>query len=137
MAPHDGTPISPPLSPESATLVQTMARDIANLEREVEQLKATHQQLASDNAKAIEQIRVSQEQAARDMASNTELLKASQDQVAQLLARVSEQKVRPKTSAPQPLPQLAVGPRKPVPTPATLQPSARPQASRQLRPEER
>jgi septal ring factor EnvC (AmiA/AmiB activator) len=132
---RDATPANPPLSPEAATLVQTTARDLANLEREVEQLKASHQQLASDNAKAMEQIRASQEQAARDMASNAELLKANQDQVAQLLARASEQKVRPKTSAPQP--QAAVGTRKPIPTPATSQPSPRPQASRQLRPEER
>jgi hypothetical protein len=132
---RDVRPTNPPLSPETATLVQTMARDLANFEREVEQLKASHQQLASDNAKAIEQIRASQEQAARDMASNTELLKTSQDQVAQLLARASEQKVRPKISAPQP--QAAVVTRKPIPTPATSQPSPRPQASRQLRPEER
>ncbi len=110
-----------------------MGRDLANVERELEQMKASRQQLASDNAKAIEQIRANQEQAARDIASHAELLKASQDQVAQLLA--VQQNTRPKTSAPQP--QAAIGTRKPLPTPATLQASARPQAPRQLRPEER
>jgi len=124
-----------PISAETATLLQNMARDLANVERELEQMKASQQQLASDNAKAIEQIRANQEQAARDIASHAELLKASQDQVAQLLAAASQQNTRPKTSAPQP--QAAIGTRKPLPTPATLQASARPQAPRQLRPEER
>jgi chromosome segregation ATPase len=106
-----------------------MARDLANAEREIEQLKASQQQLASDNAKAIEQIKTSQDQAAHDIARNIELLKASQEQVAQLIARVSEQKasersLRSKTSAPPP--QVSIGTRKPVPTPALSHASARP-----------
>jgi uncharacterized phage infection (PIP) family protein YhgE len=124
IAPHDATTTNLPLSSEATTLFQTMARDLANLAREVEELKASQQQLASDNANAIEQIRVSQEQAARDMARSAELLRASQDQVAQLLARASEQKIRPRTSAPPQ--QAAVGTRKLVPTPATSQASAHP-----------
>jgi predicted FMN-binding regulatory protein PaiB len=120
---------------EPAKLLQTMARDLANVEREIEQLKASQQQLASDNANAIEQIKASQEQAARGIARNVELLKASQEQVAQLIARASEQNLRPKTSAPQP--QVALGTRKPVPTPATPHASAHPQAPMQLRSEQR
>lgn len=135
IAPHDVTPTAVPVSPEPAKLLQTMARDLANVEREIEQLKASQQQLASDNAKAIEQIKASQEQAARDIARNVELLKASQEQVAQLIARASEQNLRPKTSAPQP--QVAIGTRKPVPTPVSSHASAHPQAPTQLRPEER
>jgi hypothetical protein len=129
------TPTAVPVSTEPAELLQTMARDLANVEREIEQLKASQQQLASDNAKAIEQIKASQEQAARDNARNVELFKASQEQVAQLIARASEQNPRPKTSAPQP--QVAVGARKPLPTPVSSHASAHPQAPTQLRPEER
>jgi hypothetical protein len=55
------------VSTETAELLQTMARDLANVEREIEQLKASQQQLASDNEKAIEQIKASQEQAAPTM----------------------------------------------------------------------
>jgi uncharacterized protein YoxC len=135
IAPHDVTPTAVPVSPEPAKLLQTMARDLANVEREIEQLKASQQQLASDNAKSIEQIKASQEQAARDVARNVELLKASQEQVARLIARASEQNLRPKTSAPQP--QVALGTRKPVPTPVSSHASAHPQAPVQLRPEER
>jgi hypothetical protein len=135
IAPHDVTPTAVPVSPEPATLLQTMARDLANVEREIEQLRASQQLLASDNAKAIEQIKASQEQAARDIARNVELLKASQEQVAQLIARASEQNLRPRTSTPQP--QVAIGTRKPVPTPVSSRAGAHPQAPMPLRPEER
>ena len=58
-----------------------MARELANLERNIEQLKANQQQIASDNSKAIEE------------------LKASQEEMKRVLARVSEQNL-PKTSPP-------------------------------------
>jgi chromosome segregation ATPase len=66
-----------------------MARDLANVERTIEQLKANQQQIASDNSKAIEE------------------LKASQEEIKRVLARVSEQNL-PKTSTPtaQPAPTL-------------------------------
>jgi hypothetical protein len=75
-----------------------MARDLANVERSIEQLKTNQQQMASDNLKAIEE------------------LKASQEEIKRVLARVSEQNL-PKTSSPptQPTPTL----RKPE---RTLQP---------------
>lgn len=136
IAPHNATPTAVQVSPEpAAKLLETMARDLANVEREIEQLKASQQQLASDNAKAIEQIEASQEQAARDIARNVELLKASQEQIAQLIARASEQNLRPKTSAPKP--QVAIGTRKPVSTPVSSHASAHPQAPTQLRPDGR
>ena len=127
------TPTAVPVPAEPAKSLQTMARDLDNKEREIEQLKVSQQQLASDNAKAIEQIKASQEQAARDNATNVELFKASQEQVAQLIARASEQNPRPKTSAPQP--QVAV--RKPLPTPVSSHASAQPQAPMHLQPEAR
>jgi uncharacterized protein YoxC len=120
------TPTAVPVSAEPAKSLETMARDLDNVEREIEQLKVNQQQLASDNARAIEQIKASQEQAALDIARNVELLKASQEQVAQLIARASQQNLRPKTSAPQA--QVAIGTRKPVPNPASSHANAQPQA---------
>lgn len=125
IAPYDVTPTAVPVSPEPATLLQTMARDLANVEREIEQLKASQQQLAGDNAKAIEQIKASQEQAARDIARAVELVKASQEQLARPIARASQQNDRPRTPAQQP--QVAAGTRKPAPTAASPHASAHPQ----------
>ena len=124
IAPHDVTHIAIPVSPAPAELIQTLARDLADVEREIEQLKATQQQLASDNARALEQIKVSQEQTARDIAKSVELLKASQDQVAQLIARTSDPNLKPKRPVAQP--QVAIDLRRPASTPATPQTSAHP-----------
>ena len=57
-APQDTTPpaVAPPAAaapPDQAQLLQKIARDLATLERNMEQLKASQQQTASDNAKAI------------------------------------------------------------------------------------
>jgi uncharacterized protein YoxC len=138
IATNDAAPMAVAVPPEPSKSLETMARDLANLEREIELLKANQQQLVSDNAKAIEQIQAVQEQAVRDIARNAELLKASQDQVAQLVARASQQSLKPRTPAPQQ--QAAIGARKPMPTPASLTPAsshaaARPQAPAQLRPD--
>jgi septal ring factor EnvC (AmiA/AmiB activator) len=129
------TPTAVPVSAEPTKSLETMARDLDNVEREIEQLKVSQQQLASDNARAIEQIKASQEQAALDIARNVELLKASQEQVAQLIARAAQQNLRPKTSAPQA--QVAIGTRKPVPNPASSHANAQPQAPIHSRPEAR
>ena len=66
--------------PDHTQLLQTMARNLANMERSIEQLKASQQQIASDNSKAIEE------------------LKASQEEIKRVLARVSEQS--PPTTSP-------------------------------------
>ena len=57
-----------------------MARDLANLQRNIEELKASQQQIVRDNSKAIEE------------------LKANQEEMKRELARVSEQSP-PKTSS--------------------------------------
>ena len=72
-APHDAAPTATAAPPDQTQLLQTMARDLANLERNIEQLKANQQQMASDNSKAIEE------------------LKAGQEEIKRVLARVSEQ----------------------------------------------
>ena len=71
--PQDAAPAAPAALPDQTQLLQTMARDLANLERNIEQLKTNQQQMASDNSKAIEE------------------LKASQEEMKRVLAKVSEQ----------------------------------------------
>jgi DNA repair ATPase RecN len=79
-------------------VLESMARDLATLGREIEQLKAGQEQMARDNANTAEQ------------------LKASREQMARVLAKASEQNLRPKMSAPLPRP-TATPTRRPVPTP--------------------
>ena len=106
-APQNGAPTTTAAFPE---LLQTMARDLANVERNIEQLKATQQQIANDNSKAIAE------------------LKASQEEIKRVLARVSEQDL-PKTSPPatQPAPTL----RKPERTLRSPYARARPRIPRE------
>ena len=109
-APQDAPPATTAALPDQMELLQTMARDLANLERNIEQLKANQQQMVRDSSKAIEE------------------LKANQEEMKRALAKVSEQNP-PKTSPPpaQPTPTL----RKPE---RTLQPPyvrARPRIPRE------
>jgi hypothetical protein len=83
-APKDAAPAAPAAPPDQTQLLETMARDLANMERDIEQLRANQQQIASDNSKAIEQ------------------LKASQEEIKRVLAKVSEQNVPKTASAPTP-----------------------------------
>ena len=85
------------LSPESAQLLQSMARDLATVGQEIEQLKAS-----------------------------TEQLKTNQEQMARDIAKASEQSLRPKISAPLPRP-TATPTRKPVPILPSPQARAQPQ----------
>jgi hypothetical protein len=106
-APQDSAPTATAALPDQTQLLQTMARNLANVERNIEQLRANQQQMASDNSRAIE------------------ALKASQEEMKRVLARVSEQNP-PKTSSPptRPTPTL----RKPERTP---QVRARPRIPRE------
>ncbi len=114
-ASQDAAPTAAPVSSELAQLLQTMARDLGNVEHGIEQLKASQEQMASDNAKTVEQLR------------------ASQEQMTRLVARASEQNLRPKTSAPPPRP---IATTKPAPALPSQQARVRPQAPTQLQPEE-
>jgi hypothetical protein len=100
------------LSPESAQLLQTMARDLATVRQENEQLKTS-----------IEQLKTNQEQMTRDNARAAEQFKTSQEQMARDIA---EQSLRPKISAPPPRP-TATPTRKPAPTFPSPQARAQPQ----------
>jgi hypothetical protein len=112
-APQNAAPTATAALPDHAQLLQTMARDLANVEQNIEQLKANQQQLASDNSKAIKAI---------------EELRASQEEIKRVLARVSEQNP-PKTSPPptQPTPTL----RKPERTLRSPYARARPRIPRE------
>ena len=109
-APQDAVPAATAAPPDHTQLLQTMARDLADLERNIEQLRANQQQIASDNSKAIEE------------------LKASQEEIKRVLAKVSEQNL-PKTSPPptQPAPTL----RKPERTHQSPYARARPRIPRE------
>jgi len=152
-------------SPGQPQLLQSMARELAAVEQEIEQLKSRQKQMVRDNAELAEQLKASQEQMARDNAAVAEQLKASQEQMARLIAKAwqeqmvrdnaavaeqlkasqeqmarliakaSEQNLRPKTSAPPPRP-IATPTRKPVPKLSSPQARAQPQAPMQGRPEQ-
>jgi hypothetical protein len=117
-APQDVAPAAAPTFPELAQLLQTMARDLANVVQGIEQLKANQEQTTRENAKATEQ------------------LKASQEQMTRLIAKASEQNVRPRPSAPPLLRPTAIPTREPVPTHQSPQARARLQAPTQLQPDD-
>ena len=115
-APQDAASTAAPVSPELAQLLQTMAHDLATVEQGIEQLKASQERMASDNARAVEQLR------------------ASQEEMTRLVARASEQDQRAKTAALPPRP-VATPARKPPPTHPSSQARAQPQPI-QLQPDE-
>src|SRR5450631_2289460 len=100
---QDAAPTATPALPDPTQLLQKMARDLANLERNIEQM-------AVDNSKAIGE------------------LKASQEEIKRVLAKVSEQNP-PRTSPPptQPTPTL----RKPERTLQSPYARARPRIPRE------
>jgi hypothetical protein len=109
-APQDAAPTATAAVADQTQLLQTMARDLANLERNIEQLKANQQQISSDNSKAIEE------------------LKASQEEIKRVLARVSEQNL-PRTAPPPTQPTLTL--RKPERTLQSPHARARPRVPRE------
>ena len=109
-APQDAAPTTTAAPPDQTELLQTMARGLANLEQNIEELKANQQQIVRDSSKAIEE------------------LKANQEEMKRVLARLSEQNP-PKTSpAPaQPTPTF----RKPERTVQSPHARARPRLPRE------
>jgi hypothetical protein len=88
----DGQQSTAAASPDMASTIEKMSRDIATLGQGIEQLKSNQEQLSRDSAKATEQF------------------KASEDQLIRMLLRVSEQQTPqpksavttpPRTRAPQ------------------------------------
>jgi hypothetical protein len=89
IAPQGVVPPASALSPDSAQLLQSIARDLATVGQRIEQLKAS-----------IDQLKAGQQQMSREIAKPFE-------------SKASEQNLRPKTSAPPPRP-TAASTRKPV-----------------------
>jgi hypothetical protein len=89
IAPQGVVPPTSALSPDTAQLLQSMARDLATVGQRIEQLKAS-----------IDQLKAGQQQMSREIAKPFE-------------SKASEQNLRPKTSAPPPRP-TAASTRKPV-----------------------
>lgn len=71
-APQDAAPPAVAAPPDQAQLLQKIARDLATLERNIEQLKANQQQMATDNSKAIGELKASQEEMKRTLAKTSE-----------------------------------------------------------------
>ena len=69
-APQDAA--AAPIAAEQTQLLQTMARDLASVQQEIEQLKASQAELARENARTAEQLKANQEQMARVIASASE-----------------------------------------------------------------
>jgi hypothetical protein len=150
-APEDVATTAAALSPESAQQLQSMARDLATVGQEIEQLKTSQAQMVRANAELAEQLKAAQAQMDRDNAelakqlkaaqaqmvrANAELaeqLKASQEQMARPVAKASEQNLRPRIPAPLPRP-TATPARKPVPKPSSPQATAQPRAEPVSRP---
>ena len=81
----DGQQTTASVSPDMASTIEKMSRDIATLGQGIEELKASQEQLSRDSAKATEQF------------------KASEDQLIRMLLRVSEQQTpQPKAAVPTP-----------------------------------
>jgi hypothetical protein len=128
-APEDVAPTAAAtLSPELTQLLQSMARDLATLRQGIEQIKASQEQLARDNAHTAEQLKASQEQMARVIAKPPEAkpspAKPSQAKTSEAKtseakasdAKPSQQNPRPRISAPPTRP-TATPMRKPAPAP--------------------
>ena len=106
-------PTAAAVAPELAQSIQTITRELANVEQEIDQLKTGQaqmvrdsvelvlkatQEMARNNADLGEQLKAGHEQ----MANIAEQLKQSQEQIARLVA--SEEKQRPRTLASSPRP---------------------------------
>jgi hypothetical protein len=116
-APEEVASTSALMPPELAQLLETMARDLAQVEQGIEQLKTRQEQMASDNSKLVDQ------------------LKANQEQMTHLIAKASQQSLQPKPSPVLPKP-ITTATSKPLPPRPSPKPRVHPQAPVQLQPED-
>ena len=71
-APNDAAPTTTAALPDHTELLQSMARDLAHLKRNIEELQANQQQMVRDNSKAIEELKANQEAMKRELAKVSE-----------------------------------------------------------------
>jgi len=84
-------PTAAPIAPELTQWGQTIARELANLEQGIEQLKTSQAQLARDNADLADRLKETQEQMAQHDAELAEGLKAVQDEMVRNNLNTAEQ----------------------------------------------
>jgi hypothetical protein len=92
--PRPALPAAAPMSPELAQRLQTMARDLANLEQRIEQLKTSQEQMVRDNTAVSEQLRAALAQIARDNAAVGEQLKEARKQLATVQTFLASRRAR-------------------------------------------
>lgn len=100
-APKDAAPTASATAPDQTQLLQTIARDLANLEKNLEQLKSTQQQIANDHSKAIGELRASQEEMKRALAKVSEQSPPRTSQAAAPPAPVVRRPERPRQARPR------------------------------------
>ena len=122
------------VSTESMPLLQSMARDLASVGKEIEQLNVSQEQLTRGAAGLSERLMASQEQVARNNANVAEQIKTIQDQLARINAQASEHNAPPEIATaplrptlPRPRPTLTAA-RKPVPKLSSPLATAKPKA---------
>jgi len=122
-------------SSDSAQLLQSMARDLASARQEIDQLKASQEQMSRDIA------RVSEAKSSEAKASQAKAYEAKASETKASETRASEQNLRPRISALPPRPAAAPV-RRPMPSypppqaaaPPPLSPPAAPYVPRQPEP---
>jgi hypothetical protein len=112
--PRPVLPAATPMSPELAQRLQTMARDLANLEQRIEQLKASQEQMARDNMAVSEQLKAALAQITRDNALIGEQLKASQRELATLETFLASSLAQRPLPMRKPVPQAGTPPATPL-----------------------
>lgn len=133
-APSDGARTTASTSPDVTQMLETIARDLAQLQQATEQLKTSQDQIARNNAELGEQLKAVQAQIARDGANAAERLKTLEAQMARFVPKPAELKPAPKPpgTAPRPIATSSHQPRPALPSP---QARAHPQTPVSLRPE--
>ena len=146
------TPTATPIAPELTQWGQTIARELANLEQGIEQLKTSQAQLARDsadleghlketrdemaqhNAELAKGLEAAQDEMVRENLNLTEQLKASQDQIAAIdeqLKATQERIDHPGAPTQPPRPVKLVPPASPRPH-ASPTPKSTPKSSAQV-----
>lgn len=98
------------MSPELAQRLQTMARDLANLEQQIEQLRMSQEHMVRDNTVVSEQLKAALAQIVRDNAELGEQLKASQKQLATVEMFLASSLARKPLPMRKPVPQAGTQP---------------------------
>jgi hypothetical protein len=126
-------PTAAVLPSELTPLLDSMARDLASMGKEIEQLKAGDNANVSELARGVAglslQLKASQEQVARDNANVAEQIKAIQDQMGRIISQASEHNAPPRVAAASPRPAAPVV-RKPLPLLSSPQATAQPKAEK-------